>query len=161
MSDKPEARQSEPPKYLGHGGIQAAMTHLRDNFPMSKWTAAEEDAWNDCLCQLREGELRPALTRACSLANDPRFRPEAYAVLSIVLEQRRAAEQSSRMAQAERNAEAMRALAREDPPPASAHEEMRRVLQTHSTLTEAHRRRQGRPNESEETEPTTKETTNA
>ena len=76
--------QSSP--YLDQAAIDAALIYVTDNWPHQQMTPAQQDAWLDILCQLKPGELKPALRRLAG-----RFRPDAYVVLEAVLASRPAA----------------------------------------------------------------------
>ena len=75
--------QSEQSSFLDHDGIEAALTYVTDNWPNMQLAPAQREAWLDILCQLHQGELKPAL-RGFPAA----FRPDAYAVLEQVLANR-------------------------------------------------------------------------
>lgn len=81
-SDQPQVDQSS--SFLDQMGIDAAFQFLGDNWPNQQMNPGQREAWLDILGQLRHGELKTALRGLPS-----RFRPDPYAVLEIVLQNRR------------------------------------------------------------------------
>ena len=121
-----EVEQSS--SYLDPAATEAAIGYLNDNWPHQQLTPSQRDAWIDILCQLHPGELKPALAKMPG-----RFRPDAYAVLEVVLASR--AELSRR--QREHDEKRLRAEQRAEmtaPPSTGAHAAAEAVFRQFSHL---------------------------
>ena len=97
--------QVAPPPYLDHNAVEAAITNvILGEFPKSApMTAAQREGWVEVLSLLHPGELRPALA---ARIDDKSYRPDAYAILEIVQDQRAArSAESRRQIEARRMAE--------------------------------------------------------
>jgi hypothetical protein len=98
-----------PPPFLDQRGVDEALKFVLSNWPKNApMLAAQRETWLDVLGQLRQGELR----RAISLrTDDPTHRPDPYAVLGWALQAREADRQTAHAVVRERNSQKMHDLA--------------------------------------------------
>lgn len=70
--------------FLDQHAVDEAMKFIQGSWPNQQMNPAQREAWLDILGQLRQGELKTALRGMAG-----KFRPDPYAVLDIVLQNRR------------------------------------------------------------------------
>src|SRR5450759_1818512 len=93
-------------EYLNHNAIASALAYLSDVWPHLPMTVAMREAWEDILCQLHPGELKPALAQMPS-----KFRPDPYPLLERILASRAEGSHQAEYDQTQRHLAEQRGIA--------------------------------------------------